>query len=57
MEHVQFGTVEFGSVALSDGEVLGSVVCGMSVGELLSTLIGDTFLLPVTTPYHVVYSL
>ena len=35
VEHVWFGNVEFGSVALSDGELLGSVVYGMSVGELL----------------------
>ena len=35
MEHVRFGNVEFGSVALADVELFGSVVCSMSVGELL----------------------
>ena len=32
---VRFGNVEFGDVALSNVELFGSVVCGMSVVELL----------------------
>ena len=33
--HVRFGNVEFGDVALGNVELFGSVVCGMSVIELL----------------------
>ena len=32
---VRFGNVEFGDVALDNVELFGSVVCGMSVVELL----------------------
>ena len=32
---VRFGNVEFGDVALGNVELFGSVVCGMSVVELL----------------------
>ena len=38
VEHVRFGNVEFGSVTyvrLGNVELFGSVVCGMSVVELL----------------------
>ena len=35
VEHVRFVNVEFGGVALSNVELFGSVVCGMSVVELL----------------------
>ena len=35
VEHVRFGNVEFGDVALGNVELFGSVVCGMSVVELL----------------------
>ena len=37
-----FGNVEFGSVRLRNVELFGSVVCGMSVVELLLTLRGVT---------------
>ena len=33
--YVRLGNVEFGSVALGNVELFGSVVCGMSVIELL----------------------
>ena len=32
---VRFGNVEFGDVVLSNIELFGSVVCGMSIVELL----------------------
>ena len=35
VEHVRFGNVEFGDVALGNVVLFGSVVCGMSVVELL----------------------
>ena len=35
VEHVRFGNVEFGSVALGTIQLFGSVVCGMSGIELL----------------------
>ena len=35
VEHVRFGNVEFGDVALGNVELFGSVVCSMSVVELL----------------------
>ena len=38
--HVRFGNVEFGNVGLGNVELFGSVVCGMSVIELLLTLEG-----------------
>ena len=34
-EYVRLGNVEFGSVALGNVELFGSVVCGMSFIELL----------------------
>ena len=35
VEHVRFGNIELGDVALGNVELFGSVVCGMSVVELL----------------------
>ena len=35
VEHVRFGNVEFGDVVLGNVELFGSVVCGMSVIEVL----------------------
>lgn len=58
VEHARFGNVEFGSVAyvrLGNVEFFGSVLCGMSVVELLLTYRGVT-LPDVKAPYHVVYS-
>ena len=35
VEYVRLGNVEFGSGAVGNVELFGSVVCGMSVFELL----------------------
>ena len=35
VEHVRFGNVECGDIALGNVVLFGSVVCGMSVVELL----------------------
>ena len=58
VEHVRFGNVEFGNVALGNVELFGSVVCGMSVIELLLTLEGLRTCERgyVNASYHVLYS-
>ena len=58
VKHVQFCNLEFGDVAVGNVELFGSVVCGLSVIQLLLTLEGlHTYERGyINASYHILYS-